>query len=62
MEKDKIVESVIRKYRKRSLLGMAKYGTTMDREDLSELEWLSHFQCELMDASLYIEKLIQARK
>lgn len=62
MEKDKVVGSVIKKYRQRSLLGMSKYGTTMDRDDLSELEWLSHFQCELMDAVLYVEKLIQAKK
>lgn len=62
MAKDKIVDAVIRKYQKRSLLGQSKYGTTMERDDLSELDWLNHFQCELMDASLYVEKLIQARK
>ena len=29
----------------------------MDRNDLSTLEWLQHLQEELMDATLYLEKL-----
>ena len=62
MAKDKIVDAVIRKYQKRSLLGQSKYGTTMDREDLTELEWLKLAQEEALDFSLYLEKLIQARK
>jgi len=36
---------------------MAKYGTTLNRTDLSEVEWLNHLQEELMDATAYIEKL-----
>jgi hypothetical protein len=31
---------------------------TMDRTDLSLVEWLTHHQEELMDASVYAEKLI----
>jgi hypothetical protein len=30
---------------------------TLDRKDLSPLEWLNHLQEELMDATLYIERL-----
>ena len=30
----------------------------MEREDLSTLDWLKHTQEELMDACVYIEKLI----
>ena len=55
--KDKHVESVINKYRERSNEGIRKYGTTLEREDLSFLEWLNHLQEELMDATLYIERL-----
>lgn len=55
--KDSIVESVIEKFKDRSELGINKYGTTLDREDLNTLEWLKHLQEELMDATLYIEKL-----
>ena len=55
--KDKIVKSVIDKYQQRSDVGIKKYNNTMDRDDLSLEEWLTHLQEELMDATLYIEKL-----
>lgn len=55
--KDKHVNSVIEKYKKRSEVGMKKYGTNLERDDLDILQWLTHLQEELMDATLYIEKL-----
>ena len=55
--KDSIVESVIEQFKQRSETGINKYNTTLDRTDLSRLEWLQHLQEELFDASLYIEKL-----
>jgi len=55
--KDFIVESVIDQFKDRSNVGIKKYGTTLDRDDLTMLEWLIHLQQELMDATLYIEKL-----
>jgi hypothetical protein len=54
---DKIVQTVVEAYKKRSEVGIAKYGKTMEREDLSALDWLQHLQEELMDATLYIESL-----
>lgn len=57
--KDSIVESVINQFSKRSRVGIDKYGVTLDRTDLNTLEWLKHLQEELMDATLYIEKLKQ---
>ena len=54
---DSIVESVINKFKSRSDVGIKKYNKTLDREDLDKLEWLTHLQEELMDATLYIEKL-----
>jgi len=54
---DSIVESVIERFRDRSEVGIKKYNTTLDRNDLSALEWLQHLQEEIMDACLYIEKL-----
>ena len=54
---DSIVESVLDKFKERSKEGIKKYGVTLDREDLNGLEWLTHLQEELMDATLYIEKL-----
>ena len=55
--KDTIVEEVIDLFRKRSEEGRKKYGTTLDRDDLSETEWIQHLQEELMDAILYLTKL-----
>lgn len=54
---DKIVEQVVDKYRQRSEVGIAKYGTTLEDNKATLIEWLTHLQEELMDATLYIEKL-----
>lgn len=54
---DSIVKSVIDKYKERSNEGLKKYGTTLDREDLTPLEWLIHAQEEAMDLTLYLEKI-----
>lgn len=54
---DPTVERVIESYRNRSSKGIAKYGTTLSDNPLSTLEWLEHLQEELMDATLYIERL-----
>jgi hypothetical protein len=42
--KDKIVKSVIDKYQQRSDVGIKKYNNTMDRDDLSLDEWLTHLR------------------
>lgn len=55
--KDSIVESVVKQFKERSEVGITKYGTTLDRKDLSTLEWISHAQEEAMDFCLYLEKL-----
>ena len=54
---DKFVQSVKEKFEQRSQTGIKKYNTTLEREDLDFLDWLNHLQEELMDATLYIEKL-----
>lgn len=59
---DSIVKRVINSFKKRSERGLEKYGTTLDRNDLTNLEWLQHLQEELMDATLYIEKLKDEEK
>ena len=55
---DSIVESIVSHFKERSEVGRKKYGTTLDRKDLTELEWRIHFREELMDAILYNEKII----
>lgn len=54
---DPILLKVLAKYYERSERGIKKYGRTLDRDDLTFLDWLNHLQEELMDATLYIEKL-----
>ena len=57
--KDTIVESVINQFKQRSEIGIAKYGVTLDRTDLSTLDWINHAQQEAMDFCLYLEKIKQ---
>jgi hypothetical protein len=54
---DNIVERVVSLFRSRSQRGIEKYGTTLEENELSNIEWLQHLQEELMDAALYVEKI-----
>jgi hypothetical protein len=56
---DSIVKSVIKQFEERSIKGKKKYGTDLDRQDLSLLDWIEHAKQEHMDAILYLEKLKQ---
>ena len=56
---DPILIKVYSKYQERSNAGIKKYGTTLENNSLPLLDWLNHLQEELMDATLYIEKLKQ---
>ena len=57
LTKDSVVNSVIEQFAKRSNVGVEKYGTTLDRTDLTMLDWIQHAQEELMDGILYLEKI-----
>ena len=55
--RDPVVQSVVNKFVDRSDVGFAKYGKTM-RDDQSDVfVWLNHLQEELMDATLYLQRL-----
>jgi hypothetical protein len=54
---DPIVESVVNQLRDRSEVGIKKYGTTLDDNNLSIKEWIEHAKQEAMDFVLYLEKL-----
>ena len=43
----------------RAEVGEKKYGTTMDRTDLSTAEWIKHAQEEAMDLAVYLEKILE---
>ncbi len=57
---DQIVLEVIEKYTKRSEVGIAKYGTTLETNNKDN--YLKHLQEELMDATLYLQKLMDQNK
>ena len=55
--RDPVVQSVVNKFVDRSDVGFAKYGKTL-RDDSSDIfAWLNHLQEELMDATLYLQRL-----
>ena len=59
---DSVVDSVIDQHVKRALMGQNKYGQTLDRTDLSVLDYLQHAKEEAMDLTLYLEKTIRMLK
>jgi hypothetical protein len=58
--RDQIVEDVIGKYLDRSQVGITKYGTTLETNNKDN--YLKHLQEELMDATLYLQKLMVLEK
>lgn len=55
--RDPVVQSVVNKFVDRSDIGFKKYGKTL-RDDPSDVfVWLNHLQEELMDATLYLQRL-----
>lgn len=55
---DSIVDSVIKKFKDRSDVGIKKYGTTLAGNDkLTTLQWIDEAQAEAMDFCLYLERL-----
>ena len=46
---DKIVDAVREDLRLRGDRGIQKYGTTLERKDLSLIEWYQHHYEELLD-------------
>jgi hypothetical protein len=58
--RDQVVENVIDKFYDRSQVGITKYGTTLYTNNKDN--YLKHLQEELMDATLYIQKLMDLKK
>ena len=54
---DPIVLAVMTKFYERSRAGIKKYNKTLNRNDLSTLDWINHAQEEAMDFCLYLERL-----
>lgn len=52
---DKVCEKIL----ERGEVGLKKYGVDMTRTDFSFLKWLQYLQEELLDAAVYIEKVME---
>ena len=51
------VDNVVKSLYNRMEAGYKKYGVTTERKDIDLMGWLQHLQEELMDASIYVERI-----
>ena len=58
----KILYSIIDDLLIREDKGLKEYGTTMDRTDLSEEDWLQHAYEEALDLAIYLKKIIKTKQ
>lgn len=54
---DSVVFEIIKEFGERAKKGYDKYGTDMDRTDLSVADWAQHLREELMDGLVYLTRL-----
>jgi hypothetical protein len=54
-----ILSLVIEDMRKREAKGVLEYGTTLDRKDINEKEWIYYAYEEALDLALYLRKIIE---
>lgn len=57
----KVTEQVINDIQQREQKGIETYGTTMDRDDLTQDQWLQHAYEESLDFCIYLKKLLIIR-
>ena len=62
METSTIVSLVQADLFDRESRGLQKYNTTVDRTDLTEVDWLQHAYEEALDMAVYLKKIIQDKK
>jgi len=56
---DSNVEGVREMLRRRAEIGLTKYGVTTERTDIDLVGWIKHLQEELMDASIYCQRILK---
>jgi hypothetical protein len=59
---DSNVKEVIATIEARALVGLKKYNTDTDRDDLTTEEWLNHAREEAMDLAVYLTRCIKEIK
>lgn len=55
----RIAASVAADIEARAALGLAKYGVTLERTDLSRRDWMQHAYEEALDLACYLKRLIE---
>ena len=58
----KIMYSIIDDLIARQEKGLIEYGKTMDRTDMSEIEWLINAYEESLDLAIYLKKIIKMKQ
>ena len=55
---NKVITAVTTDLQQRAEFGLKKYGVTLDRQDLTETQWLQHAYEEALDLAQYLKKEI----
>jgi hypothetical protein len=56
-----IYKDVITDLISREKMGRAKYGTTVDKANLSEKEWMQHAYEEALDFAIYLKRMMSKK-
>jgi hypothetical protein len=56
-----IYKEVISDLISREKMGRAKYGTTVDKANLSEREWMQHAYEEALDFAIYLKRMMSKK-
>jgi hypothetical protein len=56
-----IYKEVITDLISREKMGRAKYGTTVDKANLSEKEWMQHAYEEALDFAIYLKQMMSKK-
>jgi hypothetical protein len=57
----KVLNDVVMDMIMREKRGFIEYKQTMDREDLTQREWLQHAYEETLDLALYLKKILNGQ-
>jgi hypothetical protein len=55
------LQQVIADMRVREERGLMKYGTTVDRTDLTQAQWMQHAYEEALDLAIYLKKVMSIK-
>lgn len=58
--KDPVIEQLVAELRRRSAVGLQKYGEPLSRDDLKLIDWLRHALEETLDKAGYLQAAINS--